>query len=126
MNPDSALQGTIFKPTATLLHQLPPSAPPPHPGSPHTAAGPTLLPNRDNDILPFGPPPTATPSPSPQFRARPINSFHAMERSQRDHELALTHCRRVVRKHGAGVSARRFVVFVEPGQGDAGWRDCGV
>lgn len=84
------------------------------------------LPNYNHDILPFDPPPAATSPASPQFRARAVHGFHAMEGSQRDYRLAFAHRRRAVREYGAGVSARGFVIFMEPGQGDTGWRGRGV
>jgi hypothetical protein len=56
---------------------------------------------------------TATRRPGLEFRARPFNRLHDVERPLRHVRLTITHCRRLVRVYGAGVPKRRFAILVE-------------
>lgn len=112
--------GTRIHETRPKLLAFPPSF------SSTSLSSPPLFPNHNHDILSLDPPATATSPSSAQFRAGVVHSFHAMERPQRGYRLAITNCRRAVWEHGAGVSARRFTVSLEPGQRDPSWRGRGV
>ena len=82
--------------------------------------------HRHNAPLSLHPSTAPTPRPSPQLCPYPLHRLHALERPLHRHRLPLSHRRRLVRQHGARVSARGYPVAMEPGHGYEDRGDCGV